>query len=99
MHFKNCLVLVAIAAGCGDERLMEVDIEITGGPVGTPSGTSPHTNPIEVVGSVCDWAQNMGSEAHLGKLCPAPHGLRLAAVLTQDPDAAAQAANPDTGPE
>ena len=90
MQFKNWLLLwVTLAAGCGDVVSAEVGSEINGGPVGTP--------PVGIVRSVCDWTQNMGAEAHVGKLCPAPHGLRLAAVLTQDPDAAAQAANPDTG--
>lgn len=89
MQFKNWLLLVALAAGCGEVAPAEVSTKITGGPVGTP--------PIGIGRSVCDWTQNMGDEAHLGKLCPAPHGIRLVAVLTQDPDAAAQAANPRTG--
>lgn len=89
MHFKKWLLLAAIATGCGDTRFMEGDSEVNGGPIGTP--------PVGVGTATCDWTQNMGGPSHLGKLCPAPHGLRLVGVLIQDPDAEAQASNPDTG--
>ena len=86
MKFMSLVGVVVTAAlvACGESQLSQDDqASATGGPVGQPS--------------LCDWTQNMGTAQHVGKLCPELHGLRVAYTLRQDPDAKAEASDPNTG--
>jgi hypothetical protein len=62
------------ASGCGPQ--LGLDEQIDDGALGADPST-------------CDYPQPFGIPAHTGKLCPALHGMRVAATLRQDPTAKA----------